>query len=77
MTRPVVEEFHGCVASDGGVGAVMVVEMQPAVKGTVAGGVAAVDAHVGPSSSRVRLNRSMLLCLSSGAKRGRLVVWRG
>src|SRR6266498_5524260 len=37
----------GCLASEGGVGAVMVVEVQPAIKGAVACGFAAVGTDVG------------------------------
>ena len=48
------------VAAEGGVAAVMIVEMQPAGKRGGAGRLAAVDADVGPPSRGVRLKRSTL-----------------
>jgi hypothetical protein len=48
LTRQVVDGVHGCLASEGGVGAVMVVEVQPAVKGSHSFGFGSVDADVAP-----------------------------
>jgi hypothetical protein len=48
MSGQVVDAAHGWVASERGVCAVVIVEMEPPIEGVVADSVAAVDAHEGP-----------------------------